>query len=91
MIKKRFDTEGLDAPAELSHPVSVSRPETQKKSKRLLKSNDNYPVSKTIRISDEQAKFLFDETMKASQSAGRVVNEAEIIRSIIDEAMRTGG
>jgi hypothetical protein len=26
--------------------------------------------------------------MKASQSAGRVVNEAEIIRSIIDDAMR---
>ena len=91
MVKKRFDTEELDAQPELSHPVSAPRPEAPKKSKRLLKINDNYPVSKTIRISEDQAKFLFDETMKASQTAGRVVNEAEIIRSIIDEAMRTGG
>ena len=85
MNKKRFDTEELDIPIEA--PQKIEKP-VVKKSKRVFESNDNFPISKTIRISKEQSKFLFDETMKASQSAGRVVNEAEIIRSIIDDAMR---
>jgi len=85
MNKKRFDTEELDIPIEA--PQKIEKP-VAKKSKRVFESNDNFPISKTIRISKEQSKFLFDETMKASQSAGRVVNEAEIIRSIIDDAMR---
>lgn len=85
MNKKRFDTEELDIPIEA--PQKIEKP-IVKKSKRVFENNDNFPISKTIRISKEQSKFLFDETMKASQSAGRVVNEAEIIRSIIDDAMR---
>jgi hypothetical protein len=91
MSKKRFDTEELSIQPETTPQVDKSFIAPSKKVKRLFESNDNFPVSKTIRISKEQSKFLFDETMRASQEAGRVVNEAEIIRAIIDDAMRAGG
>ncbi len=90
MNKKRFDTEELGLRTEELQQNNTPSAAPKRKEKRIFESNENFPISKTLRISKEQAKFLFDETIKASQAAGRVVNEAEIIRSIIEDAMKTG-